>query len=132
MKTKNITVMVLCLFALSLITACQPTEKIAIDDLYGVWVWDERGLFSFMYEDGTFLVAETNGPEFPVEFGQFSLEGTTLTYVMDEDSPSCTGTTIVVEAEFIEGDMYQETILDTDCEEGLDPGDTIIWIRHSP
>jgi hypothetical protein len=132
MRMKNSFVIVLCLFTIGLITACRPSAEIDIDDLYGVWHSDYWGVFSFMNDDETWLISETNGPEFPVQFGEYSLKGMTLTFVRDDDSPFCAGTTVVVEAKFIDDDKYQETILETNCDEGLAPGDTTIWIRVSP
>lgn len=117
---------------LILLTACKPVDEIDIDALYGVWHDDWTGIYSFMNEDGTFLVAETKGPEFPIQSGTYSLKGSNLTFVMDEKSAVCPGETLVVEAKFIHDDKYQETIIETSCDKGAGLGDTLEWIRVSP
>jgi hypothetical protein len=118
MKINNITVLVLCLFALGLITACQPTEEIDIEDLYGVWRSENSVPFLFLNEDGTFSQAASNNPENPFVFGQWQLEGTTLTSHADDESPWCAGYSISLQVEFIEEDKFKTILIKDDCPEG--------------
>ena len=129
---KKITVVVIGFFILGLVTACQPVDEFDIDALYGVWYDETTGVYSFMNEDGTFLITLTNSHEFPIQSGTYTHKGKNVTFVMDEESQVCPGYTAVVEVEIIDDDRYQETIIEADCEDGLGVGGTFEWIRQSP
>lgn len=132
MRKSGFVVILLCISAITLITACQPTESIAAEDLHGVWRITDFGPFLFFNEDGTFLSAWKDDGKEPVIFGQYQLDGTTVTYFLDDDSPNCPGVTNICQVEFNEDGKLQETVIESECTEVFDPGDIFIWVRHSP
>ena len=134
MRIWHCTVLVLCLFVLCLITACQPTESTSVDNVAGVWERDTGYPFLFLNEDGTFDFSyskSSDGPENPYEFGSYELEGSTLTFHADDRSPGfCAGTTASVHLEFLEEDKVRFTLIEDECSEGF--SDMEIWLRISP
>ena len=131
MRMKNSSVIVLCLFTLSLITACQPVESITVDEISGVWRSESGGHFLFLNEDGTFFQAASNSPENPFVFGQWQLEGTTLTIHADDESPFCAGYSASTQVEFIEEDKFKSIGIKDDCPESGGLGEEN-WLRWSP
>ena len=134
MRISYCTVIVLCLFALCLITACQPVESITVDEIIGVWEEETGWPFLFLNEDGTYVFADSKssyGPENPLEFGLYELEGSTLTVHADDQSQGdCAGTSGSVHVEFIEEDKLRFTLIEEECSEGFE--DMTIWLRNSP
>jgi hypothetical protein len=128
---KNSSVIVLCLYALCLITACQPVESITVDEISGVWRSESGVPFLFLNEDGTFSQAASNNPENPFVFGQWQLEGTTVTLHADDESPFCAGYSVTTQVEFIEEDKFKVILIKDDCPEGGGKGEEI-WLRFSP
>jgi hypothetical protein len=138
---RNIIVTVHCLLAVSLITACQPTESITVDDIVGDWrmqtsveVW---GPWLFLDEDGTYTFANVPNPnenpiadEYSVK-GRFELEGSTLTMFHDIDSDACPGGEDSYTIEITEDGKLQGTLLETDCPLPF-PGPTYTFVRLSP
>ena len=122
---------VLCLFTLGLITACQPVESITVDEISGVWRSESGIPFMFLNEDGTFSQAASNNPENPFVFGQWQLEGTTLTIHADDESPFCAGYSASTQVEFIEEDKFKNILINNDCPEGGGQEEEI-WLRFSP
>jgi hypothetical protein len=131
MKRKNGSVIVLCLFTLTLITACQPVESITVDVISGVWRGESGWPFLFLNEDGTLFQAASNSPENPFIFGQWQLEGTTLTSHADDESPFCAGYSATFQVEFIEEDKLKFILIKDDCPEGGGKEEEI-WQRFSP
>jgi len=132
MGMKNSTMFVLCLFTLGLITACQPVESITVDEISGVWRSENSVPFLFLNEDGTFSQALSSSPENPFVFGQWQLEGTTLTTHADDESPVCAGYSVTFQVEFIEEDKFKNILIKDDCPEGEGPTGEEIWLRFSP
>jgi hypothetical protein len=134
MRMRHCTVLVLCLFVLCLITACQPAESISIDDVAGVWEQDTGEAFMFLNEDGTYEFSGSispDGPENLFEFGSYEHKGSTLTVHADDRSPgNCPGTTASVKVEFIEEDKIRFTLIEDECSAGFSSIE--IWIRISP
>ncbi len=131
MRMKNSSVIVLCLFTLGLITACQPVESITVDEISGVWRSQSGGHFWSLNEDGTFFQSASTIPENAFVFGQWQLEGTTLTIHADDESLFCAGYSASTQVEFIEEDKFKSIGIKDDCPEGGGNGEEI-WLRFSP
>jgi len=131
MGMKNSTMFVLCLFTLGLITACQPVESITVDEISGVWRSESGVAFLFLNEDGTFSQAASNNPENPFVFGQWQLEGTTLTIHADDESAFCAGYSASTQVEFIDEDKFKSILIKDDCPESGGKEEEI-WLRFSP
>ena len=131
MRISYCTVIVLCLYALCLITACQPVESITVDEISGVWRSESGGHFWFLNEDGTFFQSASNSPENPFVFGQWQLEGTTPTSHADDESPWCAGYSLSVQVEFNEEDKLKFILIKGDFPEGGGKEEEI-WLRFSP
>ena len=131
MGMKNSTMFVLCLFTLGLITACQPVESITVDEISGVWRSESGIPFMFLNEDGTFFQSASNSPENAFVFGQWQLEGTTLTIHADDESPFCAGYSASTQVEFIDEDKFKSILIKDDCPESGGKEEEI-WLRFSP
>ena len=131
MKKKTSIALVICLSALSLISSCQPTESIAVDDLIGVWVetLPPSGFHLFINEDGTWVYSPPNNPEHPDMFGTYQLEGTTMNVQNDEESPRCAGYSTSFQTVLIDSDKLVFTMIESDCPDWTE-GST--FYRFSP
>ena len=131
MRMKNSSVIVLCLFTLGLITACQPVESITVDEISGVWRNEIGAPWLFLNEDGTFSANNSNSTLNPFIFGQWQLEWTTLTYHADDESAFCAGYSLSAQVEVIEEDKLKFILIKDDCPEKSGKEEEI-WLRFSP
>jgi len=99
--------------------------------MYGVWEKEPMGAFMFINEDGTFAVAGSNTPDNPWFFGQYRLEGSTLTFHYDDESPNCSGYSSSARVRFIEEEKFQLSSLDERCPNPY-TDDIETWVRNSP
>jgi len=108
----------IALMALGLLLLSGCTPSFTVDDLYGTWTHIGR-LFQFN-EDGTYVVAASvDGlTSAPLIYGDFRLEGTRLTYIPDEESSRCAGTTGIYEVEAAENGRFKSTLIEDDCISG--------------
>ena len=117
---------------LLLLSGCTPQPaSFTVDDFYGTWTYSGN-LFQFN-EDGTFVVAVSVDEltSRPLQFGEFRFEGTTLTFIQDEESLRCAGGTRIYEVEMAEdGSRFKSILVDDPC-----PGihaPSVIFERYSP
>jgi len=113
MKIISIALMALGLLLLS---GCTPQPAgFTVDDLYGIWT--HGGDYNQFNEDGTYVVAATVDEltSQPIEYGDFRLEGTTLTYITNEESGFCGGKTGNYEVELAEDGRIEITLVEDSC-----------------
>ena len=123
--------LVLCILAISLITSCQPTESIAVEDIIGVWIEDDPGSFHlFLNDDGTHFYSPPNNPENPNMFGTYRLEGTTMNVQNDDASPRCSGYSTTLHTELIGSDKLVFTKIEGDCPDW--PEGSVTFYRITP
>jgi len=102
--------------ALFLVVGCSPQPaSFTVDDLHGIWAF--MGSLIQFNEDGIFDVAGSVD-EFksrPVQFGEYSFEGTTLMFINDEESGLCAGETGIYEVEMVEDDRIEIILVEDFC-----------------
>ena len=139
MSKKLYAAIVLGLLALGLMTTCQqpPTGDISLEEIYGVWRMEISGeawgSFMFLNEDGSYIIAGSNDPD-PMssfDFGQYDLEGNSITFLADKESTGCPGYRIWAAIELIEGDKLQLRELDEECPNSF-PGPIATFVRYTP
>ena len=76
---------------LLLAVACSNNKGISVEDLSGSWHAIEPNGYAQFNADGTYRLATTfEGLERrPIEQGQFTIEGTLLTYISSDESDFC-------------------------------------------
>jgi hypothetical protein len=98
MKSKAKILVVLAAIVSLGLAACaglQPASSSAVDDLTGVWYIARFDTYLQINGDGSFGFADSQ-PELdtaPFDAGQYRFEGTTLTFMTDDESEYCTGAT---------------------------------------
>lgn len=142
-KKRNIIVIIHCLLALSLFTACQPApvSRLSIDDIVGTWRMELAdkawGPWMFLNEDGTFAFTNVPNPdENPIADqysvkGRYELEGNTITFHHDMDGTGCPGGVDSWKIEITKEGKLQGTLLEADCQPPF-PGPIYIFSRLSP
>jgi hypothetical protein len=94
-------IVVLCLFGIGLLTACQQTATITVDELYGIWV-DESGFpYLILDEDGTYYWTPRATRSNPYEFGEFRVDRNRIVMEADTDSPNCATYSMTYEVEVV-------------------------------
>jgi hypothetical protein len=116
-----------------------PVPGISQEDLIGIWtgsltVGTERITYVFQFnEDGTWRAAQTADllDCCPAEWGEFQLEGTSLTFITSDESAFCKGQTGTYELKLAEEDQLQFVLFEDACS----PRTSIViepWSRASP
>ena len=137
---KKSAIVVLCLFGVGLLTACQQTATITVDDLYGVWVEGLGVRYLILDEDGTYYLTPGATRVNPYEFGQFRLDGTTIAMEADKNSENCAtyGHTYEVELVDENGLVFFEKEIECPLATGplgagvRRPPDAVGWSRFEP
>ena len=110
-----------------------PTPSIRVEDLSGLWYDADGSEYLQLNEDGTYRVAMFVGfiEADPYEFGQFQLEGTTLTFITSDESPDCQGQTGSYRVEPTEEGQLRFELQEDACQvrAGEQPGS---WDRAEP
>jgi hypothetical protein len=127
------------ILALSLFIACQPApvSEISVDDILGVWRMEVSGEawgpFLFINEDGTYIIAGSKDPDDinTYDFGQYELEGDSITFQADKESQGCPGYRTWVAIELIESEKLQFRVLDEECPSTF-PVPNPIFVGYSP
>jgi hypothetical protein len=119
-------------FALNLLAGCQPASAINAEDLIGIWT--HSGDYNQFNEDGTYVVAASVDllTSRPTEYGDYRLEGTTLTFITNEESGVCAGTTGNYEVEIAEEDRIEITLVEDSCSERARFLRNVFLNRYSP
>jgi hypothetical protein len=128
-------ILVLCLIGVGLLTACQQTATITVDELHGIWV-DESGFpYLILDEDGTYYwTLGTTTRSNPLEFGEFRVDGNRIIMEADTDSPNCATYSMTYEVEVVDEDMLKFTAaVEFECPDFSNPPDQQwTWLRHNP
>jgi hypothetical protein len=98
MKSKAKILVALAAIVLLGLAACaglQPASSSAVEDLTGVWYIARFDTYLQINEDGSFGFADSQQEleSAPFDAGQYRLEGTTLTFMTDDESEYCSGAT---------------------------------------
>jgi hypothetical protein len=127
---KKTMVVLVSMLVTILVSACASTND--TEDLIGIWI--HGGSYYQFNEDGTYDVAGTADDltSEPYEYGNFGLEGTTLTFNTDEESGFCAGTTGSYEVEIAEEDRIKITVVDDSCSERARFQANVFLNRYSP
>ena len=99
-----------------LLAGCTPQPAgFTVDDLYGIWT--HGGDYNQFNEDGTYVVAASVDEltSRPIEYGDFRFEGTTLTFITNEESGICAGKTGNYEVEMAEASRIEITLVEDSC-----------------
>ena len=90
----------------------EPSDRVA--DLVGLW--DTRGLFEQLNDDGTYTASYSSSQANPVEWGTYTVDGDLFTYVAAEDSIKCAGTIGVYQFSLSEdGNKISRRTVDDPC-----------------
>ncbi len=112
---KNSAVVLVTMLVTLLASAC--TSAINVEDLIGIWTLG--GNYHQFNEDGTYVTAASADElaSQPLEYGEFRLEGTTLTFITNEESGWCAGNTGNYEVEIAAEDRIEITLVEDSCSE---------------
>ncbi len=127
---KNSAVVLVTMLVTLLASAC--TSAINVEDLIGAWTFG--GGYHQFNEDGTYVTAASADElaSQPLEYGEFRLEGTTLTFITNEESGVCAGTTGNYEVEIAEEDRIEITLVEDSCSERARFLRNVFLNRYSP
>lgn len=98
--------------------ACSGTDEITAKELTGTWRAIEPGSYVNFHADGTYRIALTidDLENAPVEEGQFTVEGTLLTFISGEESRNCgAGQRGVYDMEWTGADEMRHRRLEDEC-----------------
>lgn len=97
--------------------ACGGDDEIILEDLPGTWKAREPGSYIQFSADGTYRIAgTTENLERPFDQGQFTLEGTLLTYTSSDESIFCVaGQRGIYETEWTEEGALRTMMQEDDC-----------------
>lgn len=120
MKSKAKIFVVLVTIASLGLAACAglpPAPGITVKDMAGVWYYAGVETYLQLNEDGRFSFAETQEEleQAPFDAGQFRLEGTSLTFITNDDSELCAGQTGSYEAELTEAGQLRFELVEDPC-----------------
>jgi hypothetical protein len=126
-------IVVLCLFGIGLLTACQQTAIITVDDLHGVWGSDLGTVYLILDDDGTYYWTPQAKRSYPYEFGEFRVDGTRIITEADTDSPSCATYSMAWEVEIVDEDTLNFTAaVEFECPDSKDSPNQWTWLRVNP
>lgn len=104
---------------LLLASACGGGEEqgITVEDFTGTWFQQSAGVYTQFNEDGTFRAALSvaNLEDDPIDLGQYRLEGTLVTFVASDESPTCPGLSGSYQVELIEEGRLQFVLEEDPC-----------------
>ena len=126
-------IVVLCLCVVGLITACQQTGTISVDELHGIWVEEAGWPYLILDEDGTYYWSPGATSDNPIEFGEFRVDGTRIIMEGDTDSPNCATYSMTYEVEIVDEDTLKFTpAVEFKCPDFPPPPDQWTWLRLNP
>ena len=131
-RLRGIAVALVLGFSLILLAGCQPASAINVKDLIGIWT--HGGSYYQFNEEGTYVTAASADAltSQPIEYGDFRLEGTTLTFITDEESGFCAGKTGSYEVEIAEEGRIEITVVEDSCSERARFQRNVFLNRYSP
>jgi hypothetical protein len=120
-KVKSLVALVAVIVSLGL-AACagsQPASGITVRNLTGVWYMASRDLYFQLNQDGTYSFGDSQQllEEAPFDAGQYQFEGTSLTFVTNDDSWLCSGKTGSYEVELTEEGQLRFVLQEDQCGE---------------
>ncbi len=127
---KNPMIVLASMLAILLASACAST--FSEEDLIGIWT--HGGSYNQFNEDGTYVVAASADEltSQPIEYGDFRLEGSTLTFITNEESGLCAGETGNYEVEMAEEGRIEITVVEDSCNERSRFLRNVFLNRYSP
>ena len=111
----------------------QPASSSAVDDLVGVWYIAMWETYLQINEDGRFSFADSQQEleAAPFDAGEYRLEGTTLTFITNNESLYCKGQTGSYEIELAKESQLEFVLKEDPCHErarGL-PAAPWVWVE---
>ena len=102
------------------------TDASLSDSLVGMWKTSVNGVYVDFHDDGTYLVSVSREGTGKVEWGTWSVEGSTLTETPASDSRYCAGIVATYEVKVVDdGNRLENTVVDDACTvrlEDTEPG----------
>ena len=104
----------------------------ASEQIEGTWFWSSPWNAYIEYaDDGQFLVSGSSDFADPIEWGEYTFDGETLTLNNATDSPNCSDTSVTWTVEFSDdGDEASYTFVEDSCADYPRSRD-IVWMRQS-
>lgn len=113
--------------SLIILAGCRSTQAITGDELLGAWVYDEGGYAIEFMDDGSYTVGAFDPPE----FGEFTLEGKTLTLMTGKQARVCAGLVGTYQIELTSDSKLHMTLVTDECSIRADTVDDSFWSRPS-
>ena len=100
---------------LGVLGGCGTGESLS-DSLVGMWKTSMNGYYVDFHDDGTYLVSTSREGTGKLEWGTWSVEGTTLTETPASDSQYCAGIVATYEVKVVDdGNRLENTVVDDAC-----------------
>jgi len=121
-----------CLLLLAvLVLLAAACSSDASEQIEGTWLETTYGVYWEIGDDGQFIVAWNEELRHPIELGNYTFDGETLTMNTASDSPNCPDTSVTWTVAFSdEDDQADLTFVEDSCvasERSMD----LVWIRQS-
>jgi hypothetical protein len=133
MKSKAKLLLVIVSLGLAACVVSPPASSTTAENLTGVWYFDFSETYLQLKEDGTFGFADSvqELEEAPFDAGQYRLEGTSLTFMTDNESLYCRSKTGSYEVELTEEGHLQFVLQEDPCWERRSalPAEPWVWVE---